>query len=47
MKNKYNAPDVSIINFDGREVLTSSGEWTPGENETERSSTTKGRTPLF
>lgn len=44
MKKGYMAPNADIIELKGREVLTSSGEWTPEENETERSST-GGRVP--
>jgi hypothetical protein len=46
MKKDYKAPDAAVIELKGREVLTSSCEWVPEENETERSSTS-GRFPGF
>jgi hypothetical protein len=46
MKKDYKARDAAVIELKGREVLTSSGEWSPEENETERSSTS-GKYPRF
>lgn len=47
MKKKYNTPDVSLIIINGCDVLTSSGEWKPSDNETERSSPTNAIIPTF
>ncbi len=41
MKELYTNPTAEIVLLQNSDVLTSSEEWTPGENETERAYSTR------